>query len=46
MSYTQLLTAAQLASTREEAQKILKCARKMKIIENKYQERAFKLACK
>jgi len=46
MSYTQLLTAAQLATTREEALKILKCARKMKLIQTQAQEDAFNIACK
>jgi len=43
--YTKLLTKAQLATTREEALKILKKARKLELIENDYQLRAFKKAC-
>ena len=44
--YTQLLQKAQLATTRKDAVKILKKARKLELIENDYQLNALKIACK
>ncbi len=43
--YTKLLQKAQLATTREDAIKILKKARKLELIENDYQLNALKMAC-
>lgn len=45
-TYLQLLRAAQLATTREEAQKILKTAKSMDLLENSYQQQAFEIATK
>ena len=44
--YTQLLRKAQLATTREDAVKILEKACKLELIENDYQLNAFQIACK
>ena len=46
MIYTELLKAAQLASTREEAQKILDYVTKLGLIENTYQQYPFAYATK
>ncbi len=43
--YLKLLSKAQLATTREEALKILKKARKWELIENDFQLNALKKAC-
>ena len=43
--YLKLLSKAQLATTREEALKVLKKARKLELIENDYQLNALKKAC-
>lgn len=42
--YLKLLNKAQLATTREEARKVLKKARKLELIENDYQLNALKKA--
>ena len=44
--YLQLLRAAQLATTREEAQKILATAKSMNLLETSYQQQAFDIATK
>ena len=44
MTYTQLLRAAQLATTREEARKCLQLAHQYGLVENSYQQRAFHVA--
>lgn len=46
MIYTELLKAAQLASTREEAQRILDYVAKLVLIENAYQQYAFEYSAK
>lgn len=46
MNYTKLLRKAQLATTRKEARKILKKARKLELIENSYQLNTLELCCK
>lgn len=45
MTYQELLTKAQLATTREEALAILQEARTKELIENDYQLNALKAAC-
>ena len=44
MTYTQLLQAAQLATTRKEARKYLQLAYQYELIENCYQLRALDVA--
>ena len=44
MTYLQLLRAAQLATTRDEARKCLQLAYQYELIENSYQARAFHVA--
>ena len=44
MTYIQLLQAAQLATTREEARKCLQLAYQYNLVENCYQQRAFHVA--
>ena len=44
MTYLQLLRAAQLATTREEALKCLRLAMERELIENSYQHHALHLA--
>ena len=44
MTYSQLLRAAQLATTREEARRCLQLAHKYELIENSYQSRALHVA--
>ena len=44
MTYTQLLRAAQLATTREDARKCLQLAHQYRLVENSYQQRAFHVA--
>ena len=43
-TYQDLLRAAQLSTTREDALKILKKARKLELLENDFQYQAFKHA--
>ena len=43
-TYHEYLLIAQLATTRKEARKILKKARKLELLENDYQYQAFKHA--
>ena len=43
--YLKLLNKAQLATTRKEARKVLKKARKLELIENDFQLNALKKAC-
>ena len=43
--YIKLLSKAQLATTRKEARKVLKKARKLELIENDYQLNALKKVC-
>lgn len=43
-TYQEYLLKAQLATTREEARKILKKARKLELLTNDYQYQAFKHA--
>ena len=44
MTYLQLLRAAQLATTRDEALKCLRLAQQYELIENAYQHHALHLA--
>ena len=44
MTYLQLLRAAQLATTRDEARRCLQLAHQYELIENSYQSRAFHVA--
>ena len=44
MTYLQLLRAAQLATTRDEARRCLQLAYQYELIENSYQSRAFHVA--
>ena len=46
MNYLQLLKAAQLACTREEAQRILNEAKRLQLLDNTYKEHFMFLATK